>query len=43
MSLPRSDLDQAVRYLRYARELLDREALVKRAILRETLQMAVRR
>ena len=43
MTLNRSDLDQAARYLRYACELLEREAFGKTATLRETVQTVVRR
>lgn len=43
MTILRSDLDQAVRHLRYACELLGRKEFGKTAILRETLQMAVLR
>jgi hypothetical protein len=43
MTLHRSDPDQAARYLRYACELLERQAFGKSVTLREVLQMAVRR
>jgi hypothetical protein len=43
MTLHRSDYDQAARYLRYACELLERQAFGKTATLREVLQMAARR
>ena len=43
MTLHRSDLDQAVRYLKYACELLEREAFGKTAAIRKVLELAVRR
>lgn len=43
MTLRRSDYDQAARYLKYACELLERQAFGKTAALREVLQLAVRR
>jgi hypothetical protein len=43
MSLRRSDLDQAVRYLRYACELLEREAAAKTKTVREVIDLAARR
>jgi hypothetical protein len=43
MTLSRSDLDQAARYLRYACELLKREAFGKTITLRELLELAARR
>ena len=43
MTLHRSDYDQAARYLRYACNLLERQAFGKTAGLRDVLQMAVRR
>jgi 3-deoxy-D-manno-octulosonate 8-phosphate phosphatase KdsC-like HAD superfamily phosphatase len=43
MSLHRSDCDQAARYLRYACELLGRQAFGKTVTLRHVLQMAERR
>jgi hypothetical protein len=43
MTLHRSDYDQAARYLRYACELLEREAFGRTVTLREVLQMAARR
>jgi hypothetical protein len=43
MSLRRSDLDHAARYLRYACELLEREAFAKTKMLRELLELAARR
>jgi hypothetical protein len=43
MSLLRSDLDQAARYLKYAYELLEREAFGKTAAIRKVLELAVRR
>jgi hypothetical protein len=39
----RSDLDQAARYLRYACELLEREAGSKTVAHRKVLKLAVRR
>lgn len=43
MTLHRHDYDQAARYLRYACELLERQAFGKTATLREVLQMTARR
>lgn len=43
MNLRRSDLDQAARYLRYACELLERDAPGKTTTLRKLLDLAVRR
>lgn len=43
MTLHRSDLDQAARYLRYACELLEQQAFGKTVTLREVLQMTARR
>src|SRR5580693_3758934 len=43
MTLHRSDYDQAARYLRYACELLERQAFGRTVTLREVLQMAARR
>lgn len=43
MTLHRSDYDQAARYLSYARKLLERQAFSKTVVLREVLQLAVRR
>lgn len=43
MTIPRTDLDQASRYLRYACELLEREAYGEPALLRKTLLVAARR
>jgi hypothetical protein len=43
MTLSRSDLDQAARYLRYACGLLEREAFGKTMTLREVLDLAARR
>jgi hypothetical protein len=43
MTLRRSDYDQAARYLKYACELLERQALGRTVTLREVLQMATRR
>jgi hypothetical protein len=43
VTLHRSDLDQAARYVRYACELLEREAFGKTSTLRETLQTIARR
>jgi hypothetical protein len=43
MALQRSDYDQAARYLRYACELLERQAAGQSRILREVLELAVRR
>lgn len=39
----RSDYDQAARYLRYACELLDRDAPGKGRAVREVLELAARR
>jgi len=43
MTLRRSDYDQAARYVRYACELLERQAFGKTVALREVLQLAARR
>jgi hypothetical protein len=43
MTLSRSDLDQAARYLRYPCELLEREAFGKTITLRELLELTARR
>jgi hypothetical protein len=43
MTIPRTGLDQAARYLKYACELLEREAYGEPALLRKTLLVAVRR
>jgi len=43
VTLHRNDLDQAARYLKYACELLEREAFRKTATLRETIRTVVRR
>ena len=43
MTIPQTDLDQAARYLRYAWELLEREAFGEPALLRKTLLVAARR
>jgi hypothetical protein len=43
MTISQTDLDQAVRYLRYAWELLEREAFGEPALLRKTLLVAARR
>jgi hypothetical protein len=43
MTISQSDLDQAARYLRYAWELLEREAFGEPALLRKTLLVAARR
>jgi len=43
MSLRRSDLDQAVRYLQHARDLLEREPLARMRASRGVLDLAVRR
>jgi hypothetical protein len=43
MTLHRHDYDQAARYLKYACELLEREAFGRTVTLREVLQMATRR
>ncbi len=43
MTLRRSDYDQAARYLRYACELLERQAFGKTIALREMLQQVARR
>jgi hypothetical protein len=43
MSLRRSDLDQALRYLQHARELLEREPLARMRATRGVLDLAVRR
>jgi hypothetical protein len=40
MTLHRSGYDQAARYLKYACELLERQAFGKTVALREVLQMA---
>ena len=42
-ALRRADFDQAARYLRYACELLEREAFAKTVKVREVLQLAARR
>src|SRR5271154_7048459 len=41
--LKRSDLDQAVRYLQHARELLEREPGARMRVIREVLRLAMRR
>jgi hypothetical protein len=43
MSLKRSDLDQAVRYLEHARELFRREPVTKIRTIRNVLDLAIRR
>jgi hypothetical protein len=43
MTLHRSDCDQAARYLRYACELLERQAFGRTVTLRDVLQMTARR
>jgi hypothetical protein len=43
MTLRRSDYEQAARFLKYASELLERQAFGKTAALREVLQLAARR
>jgi hypothetical protein len=43
MTLQRSDYDQAARYLRYACELMERQAAAQTRALREVLGLAVRR
>jgi hypothetical protein len=43
MPLKRSDLDQAVRYLQHARELLERESNAGMRAIREVLRLAIRR
>jgi hypothetical protein len=43
MTIPQSDLDQAARYVRYACELLEREAFGQTATLRKALRMAAHR
>jgi hypothetical protein len=43
MTISQTDLDQAARYLRYAWELLEREAFGEPALLRKTLLVAARR
>jgi hypothetical protein len=43
MTLHRSDYDQADRCLKYAGELLEREAFGKTAAIRKVLELAVRR
>lgn len=43
MTLRRSDYEQAARYLKYACDLLERQAFGKTAALREVLLLAVRR
>jgi hypothetical protein len=43
MPLKRSDLEQAVRYLQHARELLARESLERMRASRGVLDLAVRR
>jgi hypothetical protein len=42
MTIPRTDLDQAARHLKCARELIEREAFNKTLTLREMLQTIVR-
>jgi hypothetical protein len=41
--LKRSDLEQAVRYLQHARELLEREPGARMRVTREVLRLAMRR
>ena len=41
--LKRSDLDQAVRYVQHARELLEREPGGRMRVIREVLRLAMRR
>jgi hypothetical protein len=43
MTLNRTDLDRAVRYLRHAGELLERQAFGKTVVVREVLELAARR
>jgi hypothetical protein len=43
MHLKRSDLDQAVRYLEHARDLLQGEPLARMRAIREVLDLAIRR
>jgi hypothetical protein len=43
MTLRRSDYDQAARYLKYACELLERQAFAQTMAARDVLQLAVRR
>jgi hypothetical protein len=43
MPLRRSNYDQAVRYLRHARELLEREPLARTRAVRDALGLAIRR
>ena len=43
MHLKQSDLDQAVRYLEYARDLLQGEPLARMRASREVLDLAIRR
>ena len=43
MSFKRSDLDQAVRYLQHARELLQAEPLTRMRAIRGVLELAIRR
>jgi hypothetical protein len=43
MPLKRSDLDQAVRYLQHARELLEREPSAGMRAIREVLRLSIRR
>ncbi len=43
LTLLRSDYDQAARYLKYACELLERQAFGQTMALRDILQLAVRR
>jgi hypothetical protein len=43
MTLYRGDYDQATRYLKYACDLLERQAFGKTTTLREVLQMVMRR
>jgi hypothetical protein len=41
--LKRSDIDQSVRYLQHARELLEREPGARMRVIREVLRLAMRR
>ncbi len=43
MTLHRSDYDQAARYVKYACELLERQAFGKTITIREVLELAARR
>jgi hypothetical protein len=43
MTLHRSDYDQAARYLKYASELLEKQAFGKTVAIRKVLELAVRR